>query len=98
MKERNKVGLIADEGFVTGFIMTGLISDPKDKNFHTVSTSTSEEELEKLFDDLIKRNDIAIVFVADFVAEKIQNAMKRFKEVVPTVMTIPTKTGSLNCD
>ncbi|KRH94127.1 V-type ATPase, F subunit [Pseudoloma neurophilia] len=96
MEERKKVGLICDEGMITGFIMTGLISDKKDKNFFTVDKQTCEEDLENIFKDLISRQDIAIIFVADFVANKIKHVMDGYKEVVPTIMTIPTKEGNFS--
>lgn len=96
MNDRNKVGLIADEGLVKGFMMTGLILEKKAKNFHTVDMKTPEEELEEIFEILMNREDIAIIFVADFVAQKIKPLMDKFKEVVPTVMIIPTKEGNFN--
>lgn len=90
--ERILVGLIADEGMVHGFKMTGLLYNEKNPNFHMVNTNTNEELLERQFEELV-REDIAIVFVADFVAENIRDCMKKWRGLVPTVLTIPTKTG-----
>lgn len=96
MESRKKVGLIADDGCIKGFIMAGLISDNRQNNFFIVDKKTSEEILEQNFKELINRKDIAIVFVADFVAKKIKFLLKNFKEVVPTIMTIPTKEGNFD--
>lgn len=96
MEDRKKVGLIADDGCIKGFIMTGLICDTREKNFFTVDKRTSEETLEQNFKELLGRKDIAIIFVADFVAKKIKFALKNYKKVVPTIMTIPTKEGSFD--
>lgn len=93
MKDRTKVGLISDEGMVKGFKMTGLVYDHKNKNFHVATPDMTEDELEKIFEEIVIRPDISIVFVGDFVAKKIQIAMNKFKEVVPTILIIPTKTG-----
>ena len=93
MKERTLVGLIADEGMVKGFQMTGLVFDKKNSNFHMVTPTTSDEQLEQLFEELVVRPDIAIVFVGDFVAERIKTSMSRWRALVPTVLAIPTKTG-----
>lgn len=96
LEERTLVGLIADEGMVKGFQMTGLVYDKKNPNFHMVSSTTSDEDLEQLFEELIIRPDIAIVFVGDFVAERIRGCMNRCTSLIPTVLEIPTKTGGIN--
>lgn len=91
-----KIGIIADEGTVTGFILAGIgaIDGQGKKNYLVVDTHTRPSDIEENFRDLSGRKDIAIILISQTCANQIRNVVDEFSrsgQVVPAVLEIPTK-------
>lgn len=91
--EKHKVGLIADEDTILAFLLCGLEENKENPNFMTVTNETPEEDLCKHFKELTARDDIALVFINDFVEKKIKEIMDVYSKKIPHVMVIPSKLG-----
>ncbi|EPR79950.1 Vacuolar ATP synthase subunit F [Spraguea lophii 42_110] len=98
MDKRELVGIIAEEDMITGFEFTGLVRNVEKPNFIPVTPETPEEELEILFSEMVTREDIAIIFICDFAAEKIHNTIKKYNDVLPSILIIPSKQIKANKD
>ncbi|KAM0688658.1 H(+)-transporting V1 sector ATPase subunit F [Conglomerata obtusa] len=91
--ERNRVGIIGDEDTIIGFQICGLVDNVVQRNFIPVTNETPEEDLIRYFKELSVREDISIVFVCDFVAAKIRNVMDECRQMMPSILEIPSKIG-----
>lgn len=91
-KDKKLIALIADEETITGFMFTGLecLKDEK-SNFYTVTPTTSDEELNRIFDVATKREDVAIVFISDFVYKRIGDRIRAYKKMLPSLMEVPSQ-------
>jgi V-type H+-transporting ATPase subunit F len=95
-KERTLVGILGDEETITGFMFTGLESNKENPNCIIVNKETPEDELTKHFTNLISREDIAILFICDFVFKKIEGKVISCKKLLPSILEIPSKIGTLH--
>ncbi|KAK1349398.1 subunit F of V-type proton ATPase [Hamiltosporidium tvaerminnensis] len=91
--QRTLVGIISDEDTITGFLLTGLEFTKENPNFIAVCDKTTEEDLIKSFQNLVSRDDISIIFIGDFAYKKISKTIKEYKEMLPSIMEIPSKLG-----
>ncbi|TBU08505.1 subunit F of V-type proton ATPase [Hamiltosporidium magnivora] len=91
--QRTLVGIISDEDTITGFLLTGLEFTKENPNFIAVCDKTTEEDLIKNFQNLVSRDDISIIFIGDFAYKKISKTIKEYKEMLPSIMEIPSKLG-----
>ncbi|KCZ76602.1 V-type ATPase, F subunit [Anncaliia algerae PRA109] len=91
--ERTIIAILADEDTIRSFSLTGIPSFKEPQNFITVTHDTLEEDLVTHFNDLISRKDVAILFIADFVAQKIQKSIDKYKEILPSLIEIPSRLG-----
>lgn len=91
--DRTIIAILADEDTIRSFSLTEIPSFKEPKNFITVNHDTPEEELIGFFNELVERRDVAIVFIADFVAQKIQHVMTKYKEILPSLLEIPSRLG-----
>ncbi|KAM0679238.1 hypothetical protein BDAP_000105 [Binucleata daphniae] len=89
--ERDRVGIIGEEDTITGFKICGLEQGKTKKNFIAVNDQTPEEELSKHFFELTKRDDISIIFINDFAADKIRSIMNQPRDLIPSILEIPSK-------
>ncbi|WFD42059.1 H(+)-transporting V1 sector ATPase subunit F [Malassezia psittaci] len=78
----------------TGFILAGVGDVNKDgnKNFFVVDTRTPVSQIEEAFVDFTKeRNDIAIVLISQYVADKIRPLVDKYTQAFPALLEIPSK-------
>lgn len=91
--QRNLIAIVADDETLSGFALTGIPLSRDAPNFISVSKETSEEELEKHVEQLASRNDVAIVFVADFVYARARDYIQKYGRGLPCFLRIPSKLG-----
>ena len=86
------LGIIGDEETVTGFLLAGIGERSEHStNFLKVNSSTTDEQIEDFFHNLITRKDIGIVLISQDVADRIRETLDAYNEIVPTVLEIPSK-------
>merc|ERR1712176_604507 len=83
-----KIGLIADEDTVTGFVLAGIghVDGQGKKNFMIVDSKTHQKETEG--------KDVGMVLITQGCADDIRYAVDEYSEsgkVIPTVLEIPSK-------
>jgi V-type H+-transporting ATPase subunit F len=95
MESRTRIGVMGDEETLIGFLIAGVESLYGDPNLVQVTEETPEEDLRRLFHALVKRRDIAIVLICDFVAEKLKEEIQEYKDPIPSLLEIPSKARKL---
>merc|ERR1712118_1913 len=87
------LAVIADEETVTGFLLAGVgdIAPNKKKNFMTVTSKTSVAEIDTFFQELLHREDVAVILISQFVADMIRFSVNAFTKPVPAILEIPSK-------
>jgi V-type H+-transporting ATPase subunit F len=86
------VAIIGDEVTVTGFLLAGIGQRGEDsKNFYIINPDQEKIEIEEIFHSLIKRKDIGIILICQNIAEIIRDTIQKYKEIIPTVLEIPSK-------
>lgn len=67
IKNRTLIAVIGDEDTITGMLLAGIgqVDDSSsEKNFYVVEGKTTDEQIDKAFDDYVdKRDDIAILLI-----------------------------------
>ena len=86
------LGIIGDEETVTGFLLAGIGERSENfTNFLKVNVSTTNEQIEEFFHNLITRKDIGIILISQDVADRIRDTLDAYNEIIPTVLEIPSK-------
>lgn len=86
------LGIIGDEETVTGFLLAGIGERSENStNFLKVNVSTTNEQIEEFFHNLITRKDIGIILISQDVADRIRDTLDAYNEIIPTVLEIPSK-------
>ena len=86
------LGIIGDEETVTGFLLAGIGERSENStNFLKVNVSTTNEQIEEFFHNLITRKDIGIILISQDVADRIRYTLDAYNEIIPTVLWIPSK-------
>lgn len=81
-----KIGVVGDKDSVLAFKALGI----------DVFPVIEDDEARRTIDRLAK-NDYAVIFVTEQVAEGIEETIERYtREVLPAVILIPSNQGSLN--
>ena len=91
------ISVIADESTVTGFLLTGIGQRGKDgsANFMICGKETTDQEIEETLASYLAREDIAIIMIAQSLAERVRNMIVEFQndeeKILPTILEIPSK-------
>ncbi|EJW03474.1 hypothetical protein EDEG_00205 [Edhazardia aedis USNM 41457] len=94
MNTRRLIAIISDDETLTGFSLTGLENPKKQPVFFSVNDETPEEDLLKIYRDIMARDDVAVLFIADFALAKISIFLENEpKKLLPSIMEIPSKFG-----
>ncbi|MBE6061964.1 MAG: V-type ATP synthase subunit F [Clostridium butyricum] len=81
-----KIGVVGDKDSVLAFKALGI----------DVFPVIEADEAKKTIDTLAK-NDYAVIFVTEHVAQNIEETIERYnKAVLPAIILIPSNQGSLN--
>lgn len=65
-------------------------------NFKVVSPDTDRGDILKSFNEFTARNDISVVFINIFAANKIRDILNVYKSIKPVVMEIPARDESFD--
>ena len=86
------LAVIGDEDLVTGFLLAGVgnLDSRRKSNFLIVKPDTSRREMEDAFKDCTTREDVAVVLIAQFVANEIRYLVNEHTEPIPAVLEIPS--------
>lgn len=93
---RTNIGIIGDEDTINGFMISGIEYNTKNPNLLQASYNTPEEDLKKMFNTLVMRKDLALIFICDFVYEKIREDIDQFDKNLPSILEIPSKIKVVN--
>ena len=87
------IAIIGDEDTVTGFLLTGIGQMEQDKtsNFLLVRPKTTQEEIEKAFNNFIQRDDVAILLINQHIANEIRPLIEKHENPLPAILEIPSK-------
>ncbi len=87
------IAIIADEDTCTGFLLGGIGEIDKNRvpNFLAVDKDTPLSDIEDTFSKFLLRDDIAIILIAQNVAESIRHLIDAHTKAVPAVLEIPSK-------
>mmetsp|Transcript_2359 Transcript_2359/g.3392 ORF Transcript_2359/g.3392 Transcript_2359/m.3392 type:complete len:118 (+) Transcript_2359:43-396(+) len=86
------IGVIGDEDTVTGFLLAGVGErNARGTNFQVVTSETRPAEVLEKFEELTKRDDVAIILINQHIANLIRHAINNYTQLVPTVLEIPSK-------
>eukprot|EP00050_Salpingoeca_kvevrii_P006410 m.289194 g.289194 ORF g.289194 m.289194 type:complete len:123 (-) comp12091_c0_seq1:107-475(-) len=87
------IAVIGDEDTCTGFLLGGIgdINAKRESNFFVVNKDTSVASIEEAFKSLVKRPDIAIILINQFIAEDIRPLLDNHNEAIPSILEIPSK-------
>lgn len=93
-KDRNLIAVIGDEDSVTGMLLAGIgnVSEVDGtKNFTVIGQSSTNEDIQRAFEEYTCRKDIAILLINQCLADRIRYQVNAFQEVFPAVLEIPSK-------
>lgn len=83
------VSVIADKDTINGFRIAGISNNNNDLLF-TVSLETKNEEIFSFLYQKLNDKKVGIIFICDFVVEKINLELSKFNSTIPFVMVIPS--------
>lgn len=82
----NKIGVVGDKDSVLAFKALGI----------DVFPVVEADEARRIVDNCAK-NDYAVIFVTEQIAQKIEETITRYnEELLPAIILIPSNQGSLN--
>lgn len=87
------IAIIGDEDTVTGFLLAGVgnLDARRKSNFLIVKQDTTRREIEDQFKEFTQnREDIAVVLIAQFVADEIRYLVNEYHRPIPAVLEIPS--------
>jgi V-type H+-transporting ATPase subunit F len=78
---------------VTGFLLAdiGKVSIDGSTNFLIVNDETSKLQIENAFKDFTTRTDIALLIIAQTIANDIRKLIDEYDKVIPAIIEIPSK-------
>ncbi|CCE65268.1 hypothetical protein TPHA_0K01350 [Tetrapisispora phaffii CBS 4417] len=94
--KRTLIAVIGDEDTATGLLLAGIgqiTPETQEKNFfvYEENKTTKEDVLEKFQFFTQERDDIAILLINQYVAEKIRADIDSYSNAFPAILEIPSK-------
>merc|ERR1711990_1395470 len=92
-EEGNLVAVIGDHDTCAGMLLAGIgdIERGKGSNYMKADGNTEIPQIEEKFHELTHRDDIAIVVLNQWIAEKIEGVISNYNQLIPTVVLVPSK-------
>lgn len=94
-KHRTLIAALGDEDTITGMLLAGIgqVTNEvgKEKNFQVCDEDIKNEDLLQLFNEYVKRDDIAILLINQHLADKIRLEVDSFTDPFPAILEIPSK-------
>ena len=94
LEDGHLIAVIGDEDTVTGFLLAGVGNvegAQRISNFLVVTSKTETIDIERAFKAFTSREDIAILLINQFIAQKIRELIDEHTAVLPTIVEIPSK-------
>eukprot|EP01092_Planopodium_desertum_P002720 TRINITY_DN1419_c0_g1_i1.p1 TRINITY_DN1419_c0_g1~~TRINITY_DN1419_c0_g1_i1.p1 ORF type:complete len:125 (-),score=10.99 TRINITY_DN1419_c0_g1_i1:52-426(-) len=87
------VAIIADEDTVTGFLLAGVghTNTSREPNFLVVTNKTPQSVIEDHFKKFLRREDISVILISQFVANDIRHLLDEYDAIIPAILEIPSK-------
>lgn len=87
------IAVIGDEDTATGFLLAGVGQNASSgSNYFVVDPKeTPTQAIEDAFKRFTERDDIAIVLINQYIADRIRPAVMKFDQAVPAILEIPSK-------
>lgn len=92
------MAVIGDEDTCTGFLLGGIgeLNKSRQPNFLVVDKNTSVSQIEDSFKTFIRREDIAIIVINQYIAEMIRHLLDGYSQPIPAILEIPSKDHPYN--
>ena len=91
MKDYSHIAIIGDADTIEGFEIAGMANRAGLPTVLEVTRTDTAESIAAIFQEQIKRKDIAIIFICDFASQKIQQQISKHRLTLPSVLVIPSK-------
>ncbi|XP_065838565.1 V-type proton ATPase subunit F-like [Oscarella lobularis] len=91
--KRKLIAVIGDEDTCTGFMLGGIgeINQKRQPNFLLVKKDTTRAEIEEAFVNFMKREDIGIILINQYIGDEIRHLLDQNTASIPAVLEIPSK-------
>ena len=86
--EETFISVIADKDTINGFKIAGVPNNNDDLLF-TVNLETKNEEIFSFLHRKLNDKKVGIIFICDFIVEKINLELSKFNCSIPFIMVIP---------
>ena len=87
--EETFISVIADKDTINGFKIAGVPNNNNDLLF-TVNLETKNEEIFFFLHRKLNDKKVGIIFICDFIVEKINLELSKFNSTIPFIMVIPS--------
>merc|ERR1711998_746883 len=76
-----------------GFLLSGIgdIERGKGSNYMKVEGTTETPQIEAKFEELSSRDDVAIIVINQWIADRIDSKIRDYNQLMPTVVLVPSK-------
>merc|ERR1711934_132516 len=87
------VGVIGDADTCSGFLLVGVgdLDRGKGSNYIKVDGNTETVVIEEKFEEMCSRDDIAILVINQWIADKIDSKIRDYNQLIPTIVLVPSK-------
>merc|ERR1712226_1337172 len=87
------IGILGDDDTVTGFLLAGVgnVDNKRNKNFLVVDNNTPSSVIEETFLRFVDDKNIAIILIAQNVADRIRHVLAEQSDPVPAIIEVPSK-------
>jgi len=87
------IAVIGDEETVTGMLLAGVgnVDARRTSNFMVVDSKTSPSQIEEAFTRFVKRPDVAVVVINQYLASMIRPTVDGFTQKSPAILEVPSK-------
>lgn len=94
LEDGHLIAVIGDEDTVTGLLLAGVGNVEgvqRTTNFLVVTSKTETIDIERAFRAFTAREDIAILLINQFIAQRIRELIEEHESLLPTIVEIPSK-------
>merc|ERR1712224_858674 len=87
------VAIIGDHDTCAGFLLSGIgdLDRGKGSNYMKVEGTTETPQIEAKFDELTGRDDVAIIVINQWIADRIDSKIRDYNQLMPTIVLVPSK-------
>merc|ERR1712176_796013 len=91
--ENALIGILGDDDTVTGSLLAGIgnIDSKRNKNFLVVDSRTPVAVIEENLLRFINDKNIAIILIAQNVADRVRHVLNEQEDSIPAILEIPSK-------